>query len=82
MWETPSPLSTHPLLVRYEIKVEQVDSQSPILYSPPPGTNEFIASGLIAGELYQVSVVAMSLLGPGEAPAEDFFVRTFDIRKL
>lgn len=80
-WEIPSIASTHPLLLRYEVKVQHEDSGSLVTYFPPTGVMSFIAFDLIPGELYRVSVVAVSLLGRGDVP-RDILMRTFGNRKF
>lgn len=74
------PLTTHPLLLRYEVKVQPVDSGPSVSYFPPPGALT-IAGGLLPGNLYRVSVVAMSSLGRGQE-SEAILTRTFGNRKL
>jgi len=77
---TPPISSTHPLLLRYEITITRNETNSYIVHRPPAGSYEFIAPGLIPGDLYTVSVIAVSLLGIGLPPAMEILVRTHNNR--
>ncbi len=79
-WDHPP--TTHPLLLRYEVNVQQVGTGELLTSSPPPGVRSHVVTGLLSGELYRVSVVATSLLGRGEESEQDILVRTFEPREL